>query len=1439
MKTRTRVPLVRRFSPLPDTLAEFDDQRYQALVGYRSPLTWEDIDKGYRSVVLAEAGAGKTFEMDARAKYVEANGHYSFFMRIEDIGSNFEQSFEVGNTDSFQQWLGAPSDAWFYLDSVDEARLENPTTFEKAIRRFSREIKNAQHRAHVCISSRPYSWRPHSDRQLIEDSLPLPKPRVEATGKDIQTIDTSKPQETVDVFLLQPLDERDIRQFAQHRSTKDIDRLIDDLERKDLMDLAGRPFDLEGILDKWTSDQTLGDSRRDLLHHNVTMRLEEPHDPDRALRQPLSLTKAQDGAERLAAAVVLTGKADIHVPDGVHTRPGIEARAVLPDWKPADVQALLERATFNGVIYGAVRFRSREVREILAAGWFSKLLQRGHSRHEIRSLFFRTQYGHHFVSPRLRVLLPWLILEDNEFRSRILTHHPEIAMEGGDPAGLPLPTRKTILSDVVERLVRREDCGAAGDNSALRRIAHADLTEHTLALIDRYLDNEEVLFFLGRLVWQGAMSGCVSRLSGVAADPEHDAYARIAATRAVTTCGTEEERRALWEILLTSEEYMPREMLADLIRGADDKDIPKVLQSIEKLPPDSHFSLTSLKAALLELMTRLPLPSAGDGHEPFAVLITGLHCFLHRRPFIRAGSCDLSKQFSWLLGPAMQAVERLVAERSDFAFDAHVMALLRRAPTVHGWLVRDTELRTNGLSQLVPGWPKLNDALFWYSARTTRTERGRDGLGLNGDGPLRRLGHYWAFGPDCFPRILGYVKTRELEDDRVIAVSLAFRLYREANEPAEWLDDLQVCVRNDRTLSAALDNLVNPHVPDAVAKSEREWVEYQENLERERREVAENRAGWIARLKANPDVVRSPPGLQPGQFSTDQCWLLREVEGEDTREERAQASEWRTLSDEFGEDVARAYRNAAVEHWRHFRPELRSEGGNTRSIPYSLLFAMAGLAIEADEVDAFPGNLSPAEVRLALRYIVFELNGFPRWLESMYRAWPDEVLAAVLTELLWELENTDPDEPMHYILHDLAVYAPWLHGALAGPLLCWVRSHDLPSDAALHYSFRILRCGEFDPSDLVAVAMSKATDQSSGQRAFWYAVWVDVDPETGVDALKAYLDGLGQDEGSHAAQLFITTLMGSSRGGPVSGPKFGRFHRPSYLKFLYILMHRHIRVTEDIDRSGGGVYSPGLRDEAQRARERLFSLLAEVPGKAAYVALSELIEEHPDPNACSWMETHARRRAEQDGDLERWTAEQVNEFSENLTRTPKTHRQLFDLAVARLTDLKDWLEHGHDSLYRSWQKADDEAEIRSQVATWLNQRWGNPFTVAEEPELANRQRTDIRLQSQSFPSPVPIEVKLLDKRWSGPKLCERLRNQLVGDYMRGAAGGCGVMLLVWQGKNPDRRWKIDGRRVRLEELRDALKGYWDTISNSHPDVEAVEMMLIDLSLRGKRTSEVG
>ena len=115
-------------------------------------------------------------------------------------------------------------------------------------------------------------------------------------------------------------------------------------------------------------------------------------------------------------------------------------------------------------------------------------------------------------------------------------------------------------------------------------------------------------------------------------------------------------------------------------------------------------------------------------------------------------------------------------------------------------------------------------------------------------------------------------------------------------------------------------------------------------------------------------------------------------------------------------------------------------------------------------------------------------------------------------------------------------------------------------------------------------------------------------------------------------------------------------------------------------------------------------------------------------------------------------------------------------------------------------------------------------------ELPNRQRTDIWVQNPRVQSPVPIELKLLEK-WSGPDLCERLRNQLAGDYLREAAAGCGVMLLIWQGKSTQSSWQIDGQPVSLAELENALKSYWRKVANNFPNVVAIEVILIDLTVR--------
>jgi len=540
---------------------------------------------------------------------------------------------------------------------------------------------------------------------------------------------------------------------------------------------------------------------------------------------------------------------------------------------------------------------------------------------------------------------------------------------------------------------------------------------------------------------------------------------------------------------------------------------------------------------------------------------------------------------------------------------------------------------------------------------------------------------------------------------------------------------------------------------------------------------------------------------------------------------------WEGLTPDFGPEVARAYRDSAINHWRQYTPTLRSEGAENKKIPYSLIFALAGLEIEANENPEFPNNMGESQVQHALRYITWELNGFPGWLERVYRAFPDEVIKAVKAELLWELENTDPNEPEHYIFYDIAFHALWLHASIAPLILEWAEAHPSHIKSNRHYCMNILANGTITATRLaefVTIQIENTGDPDN--KAWWYAFLVDSNPEKGLPKLEEWLAGLDKGAATKAAQILITTLMD---GGYLekSPPTFGHFKDVNHLKSLYVIMHRFIPVKDDINRAGTGVYSPELRDNAQYARDSLFSLLAETPGKMSYTTIMQLAQEHPHPRNRQWIAARAHKRAEEDGDLEPWSAEQVSSFNMSQTIAPATHPQLFDLTVSRLQDMKNWLEHGNDSLWQTWQRIEKETEMRTNIAHWLNEHCSGLHTTAQEPELANNQRVDILMQSPNVHPSVPIELKLLDKGWTGPELCERLRNQLAGDYLREEGARCGVMLLVWQGRKP-KHWKIDNRLVELSELDSALDLNWQGVASNFPGVDTIKIVIIDLTQRG-------
>lgn len=1415
------IPLERQFSPLLNGQPEDENSDIFSAFGRTKAKSWDDLEHEYRCVILAEAGAGKTEEFQQQATVLKDKGKPSFFIRIEDIEADFYTAFEVGSEELFQSWLQSTEEAWFFLDSVDEARLGHPRTVEKALRRFASTIKQGAHRAHIYLSSRPYAWRPEEDRRMFNRLLFLAaQPERNALEEDVNT----EPQSTL--YTMLPLDKEKIRRFCEARAAKEIDRLLQEIERTNLWSLAERPFDLENILAKWDEDNGELGGRLELLHHNIEKRLRDDHNTDRAQRQQLNIKQAREGAGRLAAAVILTGTPGLNVPDKMLTKPGIKAEAVLADWNPKDVHTLLERGIFNDVIYGAVRFRHREIRELLATEWFAKLLEDGNSRTEIEKLFFRDQYGEKIITPRLRPVLPWLILFDNGICHKALAIQPEIAVEGGDPSQLPLPIRQKNLSEIVRKITLDVDGHSARDNSAIARIANPDLAGDAKQLISEFADNDDAIFFLGRLVWQGKMTNCVAPLVVIAVDGARGIYARIASVRAVMSCGSAEQKKTLWNNLNESDDRIPRELLAELLmeEEPDSSNVEQLIVSLGKLSADS----TGLNHALDWFVERLPVIG-----EPQAMMqfLNGINGYLDKQPYIEDCECDVSEEYAWLLTLATHAIGRLVKVKNSLALRETALSILLNIPVLHVCFLDELDRHKDNLQTDIPAWPELNDTLYWACIEQARRARvAESGKSLTDDWSVSWLDHFWSFDINSLPRLCDYMNSRTVQDDRLVALSTAFRVYVQADKPAHLLSRLREAVTDDAVLQKQLEALLNPPVSKAMRKHEQASAERQRKRGEEKEQRKQAREAWIKELCADPDRVCNPPNLTPGELTDNQYRLMNESKASSSVTGCAGYANWQALIPDFGDAVARTYRDATITHWRCFVPAICSYTLPSRA----LIFAMAGLEIESTEVDKFPTNLNEAQVCHALRYITWGLNGLPSWLERMHHAFPVLTEEAVLKELLWELEHMGSDNPPPYILHDLVYSAAWLHAAIAPTILKWLEDNPTHITTTIHYCIHILVKGETDPIKLASLAKQQIENINDVDSiAVWYALRVDCDPIHSIPELEQWLAALDKETATRAAQIFITTLMGEGRSK--GWPQIGYFCIAEHLKALYLLMHRYIPAREDINRAGGGVYSPGLRDDAQSARSGLFSLLSKTPGQASYSLIKQLAHDHPDVDCRPWMAKQAYKRAEEDGNLQLWTAKQVNEFDQKQTLTPETHHQLFDLTVNRLQDLKNWLECGNDSPWKTWRRAGNETEMRTLIAGWLNQKCCEQYVTAEEPELANSQRMDIWLRNTKVKSPVPIELKLLDKGWSGPKLCERLNNQLAGDYLREKSAACGVMLLVWQGNKQankkDKRWIINGRHVGLSKLACALKSHWLGIADQFPNVESIEVVVIDLTER--------
>ncbi len=1421
------INLDRTFHELVSGADATDDTALGRLFGKQQALRWADLLAHHRTVLLSEAGSGKTMEVREAARQLREDGKPAFFLRIESVSQNFEIAFEVGTYAEFLAWCESGDEGWLLLDSVDEARLRDPKDFERAIKIIGSRLASTMQHAHIVITGRSSAWRTKTDLLLCKSVFPYQETQLaiqeglEDLGEQ-RVVTKEKPasQHPFVPFQIVALDDLEgvqIDAFLRGHGVADPTAFRTAVEQKDVVYLMSRPQDLSELAEYWNDHAKIG-SRLELLQHSIQRRLTE-RDQNYAEAWPISIKKLRYGARLIAAAATLTQNSVIQVPDGANTPTGLAVRDILQDWDEKDCQLILQRPIFEPCIYGAVRFHHRSVREYLTAEWLHHLLTDQAPRLQIEELFFRNQYGIEVVVPSMRPILPWLAILHPPILEHVIRLAPEIIFEGGDPSELNRDTRIRVLREVCEHLSQPANTYARSEFSSAELFANVDLTDEIKGLLARHANNPDISWLLLRMVWRGEIVGALPEAKKLAIS-NSNINTRVAAFRALEVIGSAADRTLVRQEFLVEQADDAREWLAELVTDmpADQSGVDWLLAALAKVPKKKRYTYDPLVRVLGQKIQSLPVVLLPR-------LLEGLYALLTAPPLVERIHYGVSERSAWLIKCVSLLLSRMLRERHSAMLGCSALSALSMLPELMAYgedFSVDEPLED--LSVAVPQWTELNRALFWHAAGHARTRLEAKGERLTDYRHVGALRSYWCFDERYFDYFLENANFRSELDDRLVAQSIAFSLYRQAGKPPAWLRQMKKVAKLDPGLDAALHKLMHPPKSEWAAFRRQDAQFKKQAKARREREDRNKQEGkkWLAK---NVDSVRR--AARPGVPTNAQNYLHSQIRGDESSSDKWSNGNWQSLIPEFGETLARAYRQGAMTFWRDYQPVLRSEGAAENSTPFAVIFGLTGLAIEAREVEGWADRLSHEEAVRASRYGLLELNGFPSWMPTLFASRPDAVLEVVNREIDYEFAHDDPNSPHRYLLSTISWSGSWMWDALASAMVKRL-SRSPKSPGTLGHILEILH-GSSLPDDAIAkLAAQKARSTKNALLGpLWFASWVGVAPDVAIPTLLAHLAGLGKAEDQTLlAMSFITVLVGGRRKTKNAREAY---RSVAHMKTLYLLMHHYIRESEDIDRANQGAYSPGLRDDAQDARNMLISFIKETPGKEAYLAMMEISTAHPSEHSRPWLALRAREKATADADMAPWSVEQVLSFHKSMERTPRNHRDLWYLAIDRIRDYGHDLEHGDTSTAGSLRQF-DEREIRQFIGNELRVRSQARYTISQESELADAKKPDIQFHVAGFGS-VPCELKIAN-RWPRASLFERLEVQLCGDYLRDRQSDRGIFLLVYAGGRE--RWAHpNGTQIQgFNALVEALQNYWLAISPQFPGVEDIRVMGIDLTQRG-------
>jgi hypothetical protein len=1444
---RSFVPLAKDQQPTTETARVWGGR-------FSGWLNWEDLRRRRRVILLAEAASGKTEEFRHQSDTLKAAGAAAFFLRIEELADQgTEAALDGDSVELLQKCLGGSGEAWFFLDSVDEARL-NHKSFDTALRRFAKDLGEGLERAHVYVSCRVTDWRGADDRTTYTRYLPAWKkpitPPVEKpddysalldplfkekhSSSGVATETADEHLDDLTVVQLAPLSTDQYRSLAATAGVTDVDPFVAAITKQGLEAFTERPGDLLDLADYWQSHGKFG-SFSEMLDHSIARKLTErdPHRPDNEMISP---DDARQGAERLAGALTLgksfTLRAPGHDPDPSLAAGALDPAAILPDWTGARRNALLRRGIFAPATYGRIRFHHRSTQEYLTARWLDRLVRSNCPLSEVWQLLFAERYGVQTVVPSLRAIAAWLALWQPKILNEIIRREPLTLIGYGDPGSLSIAVREQLLLAYASKQAKAELSGERLEARELWMFADGQLASAVKKAWELN-PREDFRFDMLRLIREGGIKDAAPLAKSVALDKTADDYHRIVAVQAADACHDTATLTAVATALLRNAEAASPKLApaGALTLYPQFLSTANLLKVIERSQQPAKHSTDGFGYQLKDFYAKAPDSAAR------IALLRGVAELSLAKPF-KDDFRRISARFTDIAKHLHDLTRNEALQLGDSDPPDHLIRLLMVVERAG----RDgfTKEETPQLHQLVRRSPKLNRALFWADVAEQRANGKHGPVVAHWQVFLSGNATFWSFSEADLPWLNNDLASRTAIEDKQVALSAILEVLHRADRLRSEAGQLRTVIQAKPVLLEQLNAALSPPPESDLMRKHRLQSEAYDLKAKARREKDET--SWIEfrdALLKNPSLISNPSNInswKAGMYRLHYLsnWLHKRT-GVDVP--RA-ALQWRLLEEGFSREVAEAYRNGMKQVWRFVKPvrPIRKPGGVIATKVPTIL-AFAGVGIEAAEDPDWTRHLSVKEAILAARHGCRAEQHYPEWLDALVMSWPKAVLPILKEEIDHEYEATSPS--LMIFLHRYAGVSTPIPQPVQQLLLAAFLKSDAKDASILRTTLNVIRNLELDSTQRTALyhkSKARFAAHSKAKRddfaLSYLALLLVIDADAALPVLRNWLSNAPKAVRQARAETTLSSLF--DRYDPVISISLATASTKT-LEALLHLAYSYIRPKDDAVHDGS--YSPNLRDHAENARNTILSTLLERPGADAYRSMQRLADDPVFALRSHRFHELARGKAEKDTESPAWTAVEVLTFHHHATAPVKTGEDLLRVVMSVLDGIAQNLTHGDVTSRPLLERAKDEEEVQNWLVEQMNARARGRFHAFREPEVSGGNKPDVVAASTSIPPhQIAIEVKHGGKGWTARQLEYALRIQLAEDYLKTETRRHGVLVVT---HHHDRRWLDvrDKKPLSFAELITWLSGIAQTLTENVVGPIEVKCVGINAWKDGGRSDE--